>query len=72
MEKLTQAEEAELAGEAWTVVQDFKLIGIDVVLIMSGRGIAKVAFSADSAAIAPTMLATAFRDIRKHNAAKAN
>ena len=72
MEDLTQAQAAELNGEMWTVIQNCKLVGIHAVLIVSGRGVSKVCYSADSAHYVPTMLATAFRDVRAKNATEAN
>jgi len=67
MTPLTQAEEAELQADTWRVVQDFRFIGIDAVIILRGRGVNKIAYHANTAPIVPTMLSTAYRDVRKNN-----
>ena len=72
MEALTQAEQAELAGEMWTMVQDLKLVGLHAVLVVQGRGITKTAYSKDSAHLAAPMLAAAWHGVQKHNASQAN
>ena len=72
MQDLTPRQMAELSTILSEFCQDRALDGFRCIVLLSGRDINKAAFSQDTAPYAPTMLAATYRDIRAHNASKAN
>lgn len=48
-------------------VENRKLDGLHCIVIVTGRGINKTAYSRDSAPLVPTMLAAAYRAARDYN-----
>lgn len=62
MKDLTDAEQAELDHTVYEFVQDRKLDGLEVVVVLRGRGIRKVSFSEDDKAALKPMLALAYQD----------
>ena len=72
MDDLTESQEAELDSAVWDFVQDRKLDGLRVVVLISGRGVDKAAYAREDAEVVPTMLAHAYRSTRQYNAERAN
>lgn len=72
MKDLTPAELDELADEVATFVGDMALVGLACIVVVSGRGVSKVAYSQEIASQAPDLLTTAVKQSREYNARNAN
>jgi len=72
MQDLTPEQAEEVYADMWEFILNRKLDGLDCVVILTGRGIEKTAYSKDSAPLVPTMLAAAYRAARDYNAARQN
>ena len=69
---LTPAQVEEVGREVGEFVENRKLDGLHCVVILTGRGLSKTAYSQDTAPLVPTMLAAAYRAARDYNAAREN
>lgn len=68
MKDLTQAEQAELSEELTAFMQDLKLVGLSGVLVVTGRGVTKLAFAKEDGPTTPHLLAVGYKYALEYNA----
>lgn len=60
MKDLTLYEIEAISGECAVFVENMRFLALDCIVVISGRGMEKVAFDQDTIETAPTMLAGAY------------